>query len=89
MDCRQDDGAGIRMTGAKVINEFLAQLPGCIDVEDEERRPLIEHGSLRLRERSGYPHPGPGHGLLQRGGDFDRDLLVRFDNENLDLARCW
>ncbi len=48
MNRRQDNGASVGMTGAQVVDEFLRQIVGRIDIEDEEGRLLVDDELLRF-----------------------------------------
>ena len=48
MDRGQDNGAGIGMTRAQIVDELLRQVVGRVDIEDEEGRLLVDHQLLRL-----------------------------------------
>ena len=48
MDRRQNNGAGIGMTRAQIVDELLPKIVGCVNVEDKKRRLLVDDQLLRF-----------------------------------------
>ena len=88
MNRRENDRAGIGMTGAQIVNEFLRQVVSGVDVEDEESRLLVNAPVVALRLTMRHDRDSrPGRRFFESGKDFRRDLLIRLENEDLQTAR--
>ncbi len=82
MNRGQNNGARIRVTGAEIVEKFLPQIVGGINIENEKIRPLADHDLLRFFEAVREIDLRVRCGFAKRGEDGRRQLLVRRENED-------
>ena len=82
MDGCQDDRAGVRMTGAEIVEEFLAEIVGRIDIEHEEVWVLIHDQLLRFLQAVRHVDVSTGRSLPQRRENGRGQIFIRRQDEN-------
>ena len=87
MDCGQDNGARVRMACAQIVKEFLAEIVGGVDIEDEKVRPEVNDQLLSLLQAPRDGHLGGRRGLTQSRLDGESQLFVGREDEDLAPGR--
>jgi hypothetical protein len=82
MDGRQDNGASVWVAGAEIVEEFLAEIVGGVDVEDEEIGLLAADDVLRLLEAVSDIDVGSGGGFVERGPDSGGEVAIGREHQD-------
>ena len=82
MDRRQDDRARVRMAGAQIVEEFLPEIVGRIDVENEEIGLLVDDDMLRFFQAVRDIDMRGRRRFVKRGADRGGEVVVRREDQN-------
>ena len=86
MAAGQNDGARVRVAGAQIVKEFLAEIGNGVDVENEEIGLRSEDDVVGLSQSRRDVHFGGRRGFVERGANFLGEVQVRLEHEN---ASAW
>ena len=86
MNRGQDDRARVRMARAEIVEKFLAEIVGGIDVEDEEVGLLADDNVLRFLEAMRDIDVRGRRRFVQGSANGSREVAVRRENQD---AAAW
>ncbi len=87
MHSRQNDRARVRMTGAQIVEEFLAEIVSRIDIQHEEIGVLMHHHVLRLFQAVRDIDLHPRSGIEESSPNGGRQLSIR--GQDQDSSGLW
>jgi hypothetical protein len=82
MHAGQDNGARVRMAGAQIIKEFLAQIGHGIDIEHEKIRAIAQDEALRLLQVVRQIDLRGRRGFTQGGENLRGKILLGFEHKD-------
>ena len=82
MDGGQNNRARVRVARAQIVEKFLAQIVGGVDVQNEEVRPQVDDQLLCFLEAVGDFHLRAGRGFVQSLPHGVREMFIVSEDQD-------